>query len=37
MAAYNIVVLGTGSVGKSALTIRLVSNHFVSVYDPTVE
>eukprot|EP01107_Rhizomastix_libera_P007047 TRINITY_DN21316_c0_g1_i1.p1 TRINITY_DN21316_c0_g1~~TRINITY_DN21316_c0_g1_i1.p1 ORF type:complete len:189 (+),score=31.30 TRINITY_DN21316_c0_g1_i1:2-568(+) len=34
---YKIVVLGSGAVGKSALTIQLVSNQFVSVYDPTIE
>jgi len=37
MSSYKIVVLGAGSVGKSALTVRLVSNHFLAVYDPTVE
>ena len=37
MSAINIVVLGGGAVGKSCLTIRLVSNHFVNMYDPTVE
>lgn len=37
MSSYKIVVLGSGSVGKSALTVRLVSNHFLAVYDPTVE
>ena len=37
MSSYKIVVLGGGSVGKSALTVRLVSNHFLAVYDPTVE
>eukprot|EP00475_Leptophrys_vorax_P035975 TRINITY_DN5_c1_g1_i1.p1 TRINITY_DN5_c1_g1~~TRINITY_DN5_c1_g1_i1.p1 ORF type:complete len:193 (-),score=45.10 TRINITY_DN5_c1_g1_i1:57-635(-) len=34
---FKIVVLGGGSVGKSALTIRLVSDHFLSDYDPTIE
>ena len=37
MSSYKIVVLGGGSVGKSAMTVRLVSNHFLAVYDPTVE
>lgn len=37
MSAINVVVLGGGAVGKSCLTIRLVSNHFVNMYDPTVE
>eukprot|EP01105_Mastigella_eilhardi_P019956 TRINITY_DN4720_c0_g1_i1.p1 TRINITY_DN4720_c0_g1~~TRINITY_DN4720_c0_g1_i1.p1 ORF type:complete len:207 (+),score=53.25 TRINITY_DN4720_c0_g1_i1:100-720(+) len=34
---YKLVVVGAGAVGKSALTIQLVSNHFVSIYDPTIE
>eukprot|EP01105_Mastigella_eilhardi_P003116 TRINITY_DN13963_c0_g1_i4.p1 TRINITY_DN13963_c0_g1~~TRINITY_DN13963_c0_g1_i4.p1 ORF type:complete len:215 (+),score=42.55 TRINITY_DN13963_c0_g1_i4:2-646(+) len=34
---YKLVVLGGGAVGKSSLTIQLVSNHFVSLYDPTIE
>jgi GTPase KRas len=34
---YKMVVLGTGAVGKSALTIRLVSNIFLEDYDPTLE
>jgi GTPase SAR1 family protein len=33
---YKIVVLGAGSVGKSALTIRLVTDNFLSDYDPTI-
>jgi len=32
-----IVVLGGGGVGKSALTIRLVTNNFLEEYDPTIE
>ncbi|XP_049816222.1 ras-like protein isoform X1 [Schistocerca nitens] len=27
----------TGGVGKSALTIQLIQNHFVDEYDPTIE
>ena len=34
---YKIVVLGAGGVGKSALTIRLVTGIFVEDYDPTIE
>ena len=34
---YKIVVLGGGGVGKSALTIRLVSDDFLEEYDPTIE
>ena len=32
-----LAVLGTGAVGKSALTIMFINNHFVEVYDPTIE
>jgi len=34
---YKIVVLGGGGVGKSALTIRLVTDNFLDDYDPTIE
>ena len=30
------VVLGSGGVGKSALTIRLVTDNFLEDYDPTI-
>jgi len=30
-------VLGSGAVGKSALTIRLVTDNFLDEYDPTIE
>lgn len=29
--------VGGGGVGKSALTIQLIQNHFVDEYDPTIE
>ena len=29
--------LTAGGVGKSALTIQLIQNHFVDEYDPTIE
>jgi GTPase KRas len=32
-----LVTLGAGSVGKSALTMQFIQNHFVTTYDPTVE
>ncbi|KNC51483.1 Ras oncoprotein [Thecamonas trahens ATCC 50062] len=32
-----IVICGDGGVGKSALTVQYVSNHFVDEYDPTIE
>ncbi|XP_064603913.1 LOW QUALITY PROTEIN: circularly permutated Ras protein 1-like [Liolophura sinensis] len=35
--SYKIVVLGTGGVGKSAITIRFVQDTFVQSYDPTIE
>ena len=34
---FKITVFGSGGVGKSTLTIRLVSDQFVDVYDPTIE
>ncbi|KAK5575590.1 hypothetical protein RB653_006723 [Dictyostelium firmibasis] len=44
MAAYknnnNLVrlcIMGDGGVGKTAVTIQFISNHFVYYYDPTIE
>jgi small GTP-binding protein len=34
---YNITVLGAGGVGKSSLTIRLITDKFMEDYDPTIE
>lgn len=34
---YKITVLGAGGVGKSALTIRLITGTFEANYDPTIE
>eukprot|EP00768_Dysnectes_brevis_P006425 gnl/Dysnectes_brevis/505_a559_6895.p1 GENE.gnl/Dysnectes_brevis/505_a559_6895~~gnl/Dysnectes_brevis/505_a559_6895.p1 ORF type:complete len:202 (-),score=14.57 gnl/Dysnectes_brevis/505_a559_6895:65-634(-) len=34
---HKIVVVGSGSVGKSALTIQFVQKQFVPYYDPTIE
>jgi len=34
---YKVVVAGAGGVGKSALTISFVQNHFIEEYDPTIE
>ena len=36
---YNLVILGSGAVGKSAITVQLVSGHFFtsimdSIYTP---
>lgn len=32
MTEYKIVIVGCGGVGKSAITIQLISNHFVDSY-----
>jgi GTPase KRas protein len=37
MTEYKLVVVGGGGVGKSALTIQLIEQHFVTEYDPTIE
>jgi len=37
MREYKVVVLGSGGVGKSALTVQFVSNQFLEKYDPTIE
>ena len=34
---FRTVVIGGGAVGKSALTIMFIQEHFVDIYDPTVE
>src|SRR5690625_5207644 len=34
---YKVVLLGTGGVGKSAITHRFVSGEFIEKYDPTIE
>ena len=34
---YKMVVMGSGGVGKSAISIQFVQNHFVDEYDPTIE
>lgn len=31
------MVVGSGGVGKSALIIQFVQNHFLEEYDPTIE
>jgi GTPase SAR1 family protein len=36
MREYKIVVIGSGGVGKSALTVQFVQGLFVEKYDPTV-
>jgi len=37
MREFNVVVLGAGGVGKSALTVRFVRDVFIENYDPTIE
>lgn len=37
MREYKLVVLGSGGVGKSALTVQFVQGVFVGKYDPTIE
>lgn len=37
MKEYKIVVLGSGGVGKSAITVQFVQGIFVEKYDPTIE
>ena len=34
---FKLVVLGTGGVGKSALTVQFHQKVFVEEYDPTLE
>jgi len=34
---HQLTVLGEGGVGKTALTVQFISNHFVEYYDPTIE
>ncbi|XP_076463933.1 LOW QUALITY PROTEIN: circularly permutated Ras protein 1-like [Babylonia areolata] len=34
---YKIVMLGSGGVGKSSVTLRFTQNTFLEAYDPTIE
>ncbi|KAM8978722.1 ras-like protein [Sarcophilus harrisii] len=34
---YKLAVMGTCSVGKTALTMQFTKNHFVTEYDPTTQ
>lgn len=34
---YKIIVMGSGGVGKSALTVRFIHDMFIEKYDPTIE
>lgn len=35
--AYKLVIMGSGGVGKSAISTRFIHGDFVSIYDPTIE
>jgi len=37
MNIVKLCCLGDGGVGKTSITIQLCSNHFVEMYDPTIE
>ncbi|KAK6202498.1 uncharacterized protein RJT21DRAFT_20108 [Scheffersomyces amazonensis] len=37
MRDYKVVVLGTGGVGKSSITVQFVQGVYVESYDPTIE
>ena len=32
-----LIILGDGGVGKTAMTIQFLQNHFIEMYDPTIE
>ncbi|KAI8869538.1 ras-domain-containing protein [Ramicandelaber brevisporus] len=34
---FSLVVVGSGGVGKSAITLSFVKHQFIEVYDPTIE
>ena len=34
---HKVIMVGSGGVGKSALTIQFISNYFVEEYDPNIE
>lgn len=34
---YKVTILGAGGVGKSALTLRIISGQFTPTYSPTIE
>jgi len=37
MQHIKLVILGSGGVGKTAVTIQFLENHFIESYDPTIE
>lgn len=34
---FKLTIVGGGGVGKSALVVQYIQNHFVDCYDPTIE
>eukprot|EP00490_Sorites_sp_Unknown_P011168 CAMPEP_0114663572 /NCGR_PEP_ID=MMETSP0191-20121206/27134_1 /TAXON_ID=126664 /ORGANISM="Sorites sp." /LENGTH=75 /DNA_ID=CAMNT_0001903233 /DNA_START=461 /DNA_END=685 /DNA_ORIENTATION=- len=34
---YSVTVMGDGAVGKTSLTIRMITDNFMDEYDPTIE
>nr|XP_028605239.1 GTP-binding protein Rit2-like [Podarcis muralis] len=34
---YKVVMLGSGGVGKSAMTMQFISHRFPDYHDPTIE
>jgi GTPase KRas protein len=34
---FKVVVLGSGGVGKTSLTIRLITDNFLEDYNPTIQ
>ena len=34
--AFDVVVIGSGGVGKSCITIRFLKDEFTEEYDPTI-
>ncbi|KAI1301228.1 Ras-like protein 2 [Halotydeus destructor] len=37
VSSYKLVVVGSGAVGKSSITIQFIQSYFVPDYDPTIE
>eukprot|EP00736_Rhodelphis_marinus_P008771 Rmarinus@m.24981 len=37
MTDYKIVIVGSGGVGKSAITVQFIQGTFLEKYDPTIE
>ena len=37
MREFKVVILGSGGVGKSAITMKFVTGNFMEKYDPTIE